>query len=104
MWTRCSSSIHHDRHAVNTDPAEGIRVFSLRHAEAIRAARCCGQPRCPCTRSGPRGVTHCPAHEDEAPRLVVDVRRGSLVLECLAGCLREEILDALGRLGLWPDP
>lgn len=50
------------------------------------------------------GSACCPAHEDKTPSLSIsDGRNGWPVLFCHAGCSQDEVLDALRRLGLWPE-
>lgn len=50
-------------------------------------------------------ITHCPAHDDHDPSLVVSLgrkgrRKGRLILYCRAGCSHMEVLGALAGMGI----
>src|SRR6266536_183484 len=46
---------------------------------------------------GPRWTTRCPAHDDSAPSLSVQLQSdGKILLHCHAGCRAEDIVAALG--------
>ena len=68
----------------------------------LRAALRCGRPRCPCQKPGPEGMTHCPAHADDAPSLSVSVRDGRVLIRCHAGCPQDTVVEVLRRRELWP--
>lgn len=70
-------------------------------ADAIRAALRCDRPGCSCTR--PRGLVHCPGHDDSQPSLSVVERDGHVLLKCYAGCPQDRVIDALRARGLWPE-
>jgi hypothetical protein len=57
----------------------------------------CGAPRCVCQQSVERGrgLTHCPAHDDEHPSLSVSDRNGSVLWHCHAGCPQGLVTAAL---------
>jgi hypothetical protein len=50
-------------------------------------------------------ITHCPAHPDRNPSLVITLaakgrRKGKLVLHCRAGCTHAEVMGSLAALGI----
>jgi hypothetical protein len=72
--------------------------------EHLLAALICTNPRCAChtaVRRG-RGLTHCPAHQDDRPSLSAEERDGRLLLHCHGGCSQDSVLAALRSRGLWP--
>ena len=73
----------------------------LERGERIRTALRCGRAGCPCSKPGPRGVSHCPSHDDARPSLSVDVRDGRVLVRCHAGCPQDRVLEELRRRGLW---
>lgn len=73
-------------------------------ANRIRSALRCARQGCPCAKPGPRGPTHCPAHDDGHPSLYVNIRDGRVLLRCYAGCAQEQVIAALRARGLWPEP
>lgn len=53
-------------------------------------------------RRGACWVACCPAHEDREPSLSIrDGAAGRLLVHCHAGCSQNEVIEALGRRGLW---
>jgi hypothetical protein len=53
---------------------------------------------------GRRGLAPCPAHNDRTPSLSVsDGEQGLILVHCHAGCGQREVIDALRRLGAWPE-
>ncbi len=72
-------------------------------ADELRAALCCSNTRCACSRRRSR-VTHCPAHDDRRPSLTIDERDGRILVHCHSGCRQAAVLDALRARGLWPSP
>ena len=53
---------------------------------------------------GSYGLACCPAHEDRSPSLSVsDGAGGRILVKCHGGCEQRQVIDALGRLGAWPD-
>jgi 5S rRNA maturation endonuclease (ribonuclease M5) len=62
----------------------------------------CDRGGCPCHASARRGrgLTHCPAHEDQHPSLSVTERDRKVLWSCKAGCSQQEVLDALREQGL----
>ena len=46
----------------------------------------------------------CPCHNDELPSFAVKDRSdgGGVLVECFAGCKRDDLVDELRRRGLWP--
>jgi hypothetical protein len=73
----------------------------LERGERIRTALRCGRAGCLCSKPGPRGVSHCPSHDDARPSLSVDVRDGRVLVRCHAGCPQDRVLEELRRRGLW---
>lgn len=49
-------------------------------------------------------VACCPAHEDHTPSLSLRESNGKILVRCHAGCTQEEVLEALRKRGLWPEP
>ena len=47
----------------------------------------------------------CPCHKDESPSFAVKNRDdgGGVLVECFAGCTRDDLVAELGRRGLWPN-
>jgi putative DNA primase/helicase len=73
--------------------ARGGRVIGP--AAAVAAAL--GGQRC-----GAGWVARCPAHEDREPSLSLgDGEGGRLLVHCHAGCSQKDVIEALGRRGLW---
>ena len=68
-------------------------------ATAIREAFRCGRQGCTCARS--RNATHCPAHDDDKPSLVVSEGQGKTLVHCKAGCSQDAVIGALKERGLW---
>jgi putative DNA primase/helicase len=52
---------------------------------------------------GRNGMAPCPAHDDEKPSLSVTEKNGRLLVHCHAGCSQVQVIDALRRLGQWPE-
>ena len=53
---------------------------------------------------GRYGTALCPAHSDKTPSLSIsDGNNGAPIVKCFAGCPQAAVIDALDRLGLWPD-
>lgn len=53
---------------------------------------------------GAKGMCQCPAHADSSPSLSVsETRDGRVLVHCFAGCDQRAVIDALRRMGLWPD-
>jgi putative DNA primase/helicase len=46
----------------------------------------------------------CPAHEDRNPSLSLRDVDGQILVHCHAGCEQHAVINALKRLGLWPEP
>jgi hypothetical protein len=48
---------------------------------------------------------HCPCHKDQSPSFAVKDRSdgGGVLLECFAGCKRDDLAAELRRRGLWPE-
>lgn len=69
--------------------------------DRIRTALSCGRPACPCGRPAAR-VTHCPAHADRHPSLVLSERGGRLLVHDRAGCPQHRVVAELKSRGLWP--
>jgi len=67
-------------------------------AERIRQSLQCGNRSCACKRGK---LVHCPAHNDEHPSLSVDVKSGTLLVKCHAGCSQEAVVEELRKRGLW---
>jgi putative DNA primase/helicase len=54
-------------------------------------------------RAGAGFVAHCPSHDDRNPSLsITEAKDGRMLFKCHAGCTQEDVLQALGELGLWP--
>lgn len=45
----------------------------------------------------------CPAHNDKNPSLSITEKDGKVLVRCHAGCKQRDVVDALKRLGLWPE-
>ncbi len=73
-------------------------------AAAIRDALRCGRSGCPCGRPGPRGMTHCAAHQDRWPSLSVAPGERCAVWYCHAGCSQDAVHAALKARGALPPP
>jgi len=72
-------------------------------ATAIRSALSCDRSGCPCKKPGPKGRSHCPAHDDGDPSLSVDVRDGKVLFHDFGECSQEAVIEALRTRGLWPE-
>mgnify|MGYP002795039092 CR=1 FL=1 len=49
-------------------------------------------------------IGHCPAHDDRTPSLSIDDGdNGRPLVNCLAGCPQNAVIDALRNLGAWED-
>ena len=71
-------------------------------AEKLRITLRCQQQRCICMRPGPKGSSHCPAHDDRHPSLSVGPGRDEKVLvHCHAGCSQDAVITALRSKGVW---
>jgi hypothetical protein len=59
-------------------------------------------------RSGAGWIARCPAHDDRTPSLSLALTEahgeGRVLVHCFGGCTQADIIDALGRRGLWPRP
>ena len=56
-------------------------------------------------RSGKGWVAKCPAHQDKRPSLSIDEgSNGKALVKCHAGCSQADLIDALRKRGLWPEP
>ncbi|WP_420607395.1 DUF7146 domain-containing protein [Novosphingopyxis sp.] len=44
----------------------------------------------------------CPAHDDRTPSLGVSLGQNAILFHCFAGCSQNEVLSALGRIGINP--
>lgn len=53
-------------------------------------------------RSGDGWLCHCPAHDDRTPSLSVTEHDGKILVNCHAGCSQTDVIDAIRRLGAWP--
>lgn len=71
-------------------------------ADALLRALACANPHCPCHRSVAqgRGLTHCPAHDDQHPSLSVTPGRVAVLWKCHAGCDQRDVTQAIKGLGL----
>jgi hypothetical protein len=71
-------------------------------ADALLRALACANQHCPCHRSVSlgRGLTHCPAHDDQHPSLSVQPGRVAVLWKCHAGCDRGDVALAIRNLGL----
>lgn len=71
--------------------------------EVIVLELACGRPGCLCAASARRGAgaTHCPSHADRTPSLQVDVKGGTTLVHCMAGCSQDELIAALRERGVW---
>lgn len=50
-------------------------------------------------------VALCPAHEDSKPSLsITNGRTGRAIFVCRAGCMQEQVIEALQARGLWAQP
>jgi hypothetical protein len=47
-------------------------------------------------------LVRCPCHDDKTARLSLRWGTHGILLHCFAGCTREQVIDELRRLGLWP--
>lgn len=54
-------------------------------------------------RSGSGWSARCPAHEDSKPSLSLTDENGKVLVHCHAGCEQRAVIDALRRLGMWPE-
>ena len=55
-------------------------------------------------KAGAGWMARCPAHDDRRPSLSVrDADSGKVLVHCFAGCPQRDVVDALRRLGKWPD-
>jgi DNA polymerase-1 len=63
----------------------------------------CGDQACLCatTLADGKGLTHCPAHDDNTPSLNVTPTDDRLLLHCHTGCTQDAVLSALRRRKLW---
>ena len=53
---------------------------------------------------GSYGLARCPAHEDRNPSLSIsDGTGGRTLVKCHGGCDQRRVIDALRRLGAWPE-
>ena len=69
--------------------------------EKIRQALRCADTACACHK--PKGLVHCPAHEDREPSLSLTyTTTGKVLLKCFAGCSQGSVIMALKARGLWP--
>lgn len=48
-----------------------------------------------------RWTSRCPAHNDKDPSFSISDIGGMALFHCHAGCSQEQVIDALGRRGLW---
>ena len=72
-------------------------------AEEIAQALACDRPGCGCGKRSGRGwKTHCPAHDDQRPSLLVWDADGRPGVKCLADCHWWVVRDHLQARGLWP--
>lgn len=57
----------------------------------------CGAPRCVCQQSVERGrgLTHCPAHDDQHPSLSISDKGGTALWHCHAGCPQNLVTMAI---------
>jgi hypothetical protein len=69
--------------------------------QALRAALRCNNPRCACHRAR-GGMAHCPRHSDQVPSLSIRDGIKAVLVTCLAGCPRAEVIAVLRERGLWP--
>jgi len=51
---------------------------------------------------GDRWLVRCPSHPDHTPSLSIRIGEKSLLVNCFAGCSREDVIAALRERGLWP--
>ena len=49
------------------------------------------------------GTACCPAHDDRTPSLKISDGDTAILLKCFTGCDTLDVIDALRRIGLWPD-
>ena len=54
-------------------------------------------------RSGAGWTAKCPAHEDKNPSLSITEKDGRLLVHCFSGCPQTDVIEALRKLGLWPE-
>lgn len=76
--------------------------------QALYIARAleCQKPHCRChetARTG-KGLTHCPAHDDEEPSLNLDFTDSTVLFHCFGSCTQETVMQALRERGLWGSP
>jgi predicted transcriptional regulator len=55
-------------------------------------------------RSGKGWLCRCPAHDDNNASFSVAQGDKGVVFHCHAGCSQDDVLEALRRIGLWPEP
>lgn len=53
-------------------------------------------------RNGSGAMVLCPCHDDKNPSLSIDIKSGKLLVNCLAGCSQQVVVDALKSRGHWP--
>lgn len=69
-------------------------------ADTIRQALACGEHGCTCGQ--PKGLVHCPGHEDRVPSLSVSQAGEKILVRCFGGCEQARVIDALKARDLWP--
>ena len=69
--------------------------------DAEHVAKALGAQR----RSGDGWTARCPAHEDKQASLSInDKDGGGLLVRCQAGCAQRDVIEALRKRDLWPEP
>jgi hypothetical protein len=53
-------------------------------------------------RSDGSAMVHCPAHDDKIPSCHVTPDNDKILVNCMAGCKQDAVIDALKARGLWP--
>lgn len=75
----------------------------MTHAGDLLTSLSCDRAGCECQASAKRGrgLTHCPAHDDQHPSLSIDERDGKVLWSCKTGCSQDAVLEALRERRLW---
>lgn len=88
--------------------SSNFAALSSPKEQALCIARAleCQKPHCIChetARTG-RGLTHCPAHDDEKPSLHLNFTESTVLFHCFGSCSQEDVIRALQEHGLWRSP